>query len=92
MPAGIGAELSLNDRAGIPFFFGEDQARYLIAAPSGETERILADAAKAGVPVFLLGRTGGADLVLDAGQRVPVARLREAHESWFPGYMEAAAR
>jgi phosphoribosylformylglycinamidine synthase len=92
MPAGIGAELSPNDRAAIPFLFGEDQARYLVAAPSDEAERIVADATKAGVPAARLGRTGGADLVVGGENRVPVARLREAHEAWFPRYMEAAAR
>jgi phosphoribosylformylglycinamidine synthase subunit PurL len=92
MPGGIGAELLYNERAGIPFFFGEDQARYLIAAPAAGAEQILAEAAKAGVPASRLGRTGRADLILAPDKRVAVARLREAHEAWFPGYMEAGPR
>ena len=68
----------VGDRAGIPFFFGEDQARYLIAAPSGEATRILSDAAKAGVPAFRLGQTAGINLVIGDERRVAVARLREA--------------
>jgi phosphoribosylformylglycinamidine synthase len=91
MPALIGAELFANQKASIPFYFGEDQARYLIAAPWAVSEQILAEAAKAAVPVLRLGRTGGADLVVDSGKRVPVAKLRAAHESWFPRYMEAVA-
>jgi phosphoribosylformylglycinamidine synthase subunit PurL len=92
MPRGIGAEVSLGERDDIPFFFGEDQGRYLIAAPSAAAERILAEAAKANVPAFRLARTKGADLILAPDKRVAVAQLREAHESWFPGYMDAAAR
>jgi phosphoribosylformylglycinamidine synthase len=92
MAGGIGAELLYNERAGIPFFFGEDQARYLIAAPAADAEQLLAEAAKAGVPASRLGRTGRVDLILGPDKRIGVARLREAHESWFPRYMEAAAR
>ena len=92
MPGGIGADLSPNERGDIPFLFGEDQARYLIAAPPAEAERIMADAAKAAVPGFRLGRTGGADLILAPDKRAAVRRLREAHESWFPRYMEAGPR
>jgi phosphoribosylformylglycinamidine synthase subunit PurL len=92
MPRGIGAEVPLGERDDIPFFFGEDQARYLIAAPPAAAERILAEAAKANVPAFRLARTKGADLILAPNKRVGVAQLRQAHESWFPGYMDAAAR
>jgi phosphoribosylformylglycinamidine synthase len=92
MPGGIGAELSYNERAGIPFFFGEDQARYLIVAARAEAEQILTEAAKAAVPVLRLGRTGGVDLILGPDKRIAVSQLRTAHESWFPGYMDAAAR
>ena len=93
MPRGIGAEVPLGERDDIPFFFGEDQGRYLIAAPpAAEAERILAEAAKANVPVFRLARTKGADLILAPDKRVGVAQLRQAHESWFPGYMDEAAR
>jgi phosphoribosylformylglycinamidine synthase len=90
MAGGIGASVgqaSLPDA--IPFWFGEDQARYLIAAPFAEAEKIMAEAVKAGVPAAELGKTGGDVLVLDDKDSVPVARLRAAHEGWFPAYMAA---
>jgi len=36
-----------------------------------------------------LGKTGGTDLVIDDKERVAVARLRAAHEGWFPKFMKA---
>ncbi|MEA2823584.1 MAG: phosphoribosylformylglycinamidine synthase subunit PurL [Alphaproteobacteria bacterium] len=92
MSALIGAELFANERAGVPFFFGEDQARYLVAAPWAVSEQILAEAAKAAVPVLRLGRTGGVDLILAPDKRIAISQLWTAHEAWFPGYMEAGPR
>ena len=43
----------------IPFWFGEDQARYLIAAPFAEAEKIVAEARAAYIFVAELGKTGG---------------------------------
>lgn len=44
------------------FLFGEDQARYLVAAPQAVAERLLADAKAAGVPALRLGVAGGRHL------------------------------
>ena len=43
----------------IAFWFGEDQARYLIAAPFAEAEKIVAEARAAYIFVAELGKTGG---------------------------------
>src|ERR1700748_1785970 len=60
MPKGIGARIG---QAGlpdaIPFWFGEDQARYVIAAPFAEAEKIVAQVRAAFIPVAELGKTGG---------------------------------
>jgi len=88
MAGGIGAELR-RENAGIAFFFGEDQARYLLAVPAREGESILAEAAKAAVPAELLGTTKGDALSLGRGVGITVAALRAAHESWFPAFMAA---
>lgn len=89
MAGGIGAELTLEGRAGIPFFFGEDQARYLLAVPAGEGETILAEAANASVPALVLGMTKGDALTLKTGTSITIAELRTAHEFWFPAFMAA---
>jgi phosphoribosylformylglycinamidine synthase len=85
---GIGASVGQAAIAGaIPFWFGEDQARYVAAAPFAEAEKIVAEARAAGIAVAELGKTGGTDIVIDDKDRIAVARLRTAHEGWFPKFM-----
>ncbi|MGE3305560.1 MAG: phosphoribosylformylglycinamidine synthase subunit PurL [Rhizobiaceae bacterium] len=91
MASGIGAEIEGPARAtaGIPFFFGEDQGRYLVTVPfNDETLLPLVDEARAlGIRAPCIGRTGGAELKLAGSRAIPVAELRAAHESWFPAFM-----
>jgi len=86
MASGIGAQLSMPDD-GIAALFGEDQARYVLTVGEKRAAAILADAKRAGVPARIIGTTGGADLVLPNGDKLMIARLRNAHEAWFPLYM-----
>ncbi len=72
------------------FWFGEDQARYVLAAPAAEADRILAEAKAAGIPAQKLGQTGGAALKIDGEDPQLVAGLRQAHEAWLPKLMSAA--
>jgi len=86
MASGIGAQLSMPDD-GIAALFGEDQARYVLTVGEKRAAAILSDAKRAGVPARIIGTTGGADLVLPNGDKLMIARLRNAHEAWFPLYM-----
>ncbi|HEY2835935.1 MAG TPA: phosphoribosylformylglycinamidine synthase subunit PurL, partial [Rhizomicrobium sp.] len=88
LKSGIGADIgqaSLPDA--IPFFFGEDQARYVIAAPFAEAEKIVEEARAAYIPVAELGKTGGDAIVVNDKDRVTLAKLRDTHEGWFPRFM-----
>jgi phosphoribosylformylglycinamidine synthase len=85
LAGGIGAMMSGD--TSIPFLFGEDQARYLVAVASGDAQGVLADARDAGVPAQHLGQTGGAMLALASGERAAIAALRAAHEAWLPDLM-----
>jgi phosphoribosylformylglycinamidine synthase len=71
------------------WLFGEDQARYLVTLP--QAAELLDAAAAAGVPALELGSTGGAELILPGSAPISLARLREAHEGWLPGYMGGPA-
>jgi phosphoribosylformylglycinamidine synthase len=70
------------------FFFGEDSGRYVVAAPRATAERLIANAARAGVPALRLGVTGGSTLALSGEEPIAIAELRAAFESWLPAYME----
>jgi phosphoribosylformylglycinamidine synthase len=91
MASGIGAELEAPPSAAHAFWFGEDQARYVVTVPEGEAEAVMAEARKAGVPVRRLGTTGGDALTLAGERPILVAKLGESFEGWFPAYMAGAA-
>jgi phosphoribosylformylglycinamidine synthase len=67
------------------FWFGEDQARYLLAVEDAAS--LLAAAAAAGVPAARLGVSGGGDLTLPSGDTISLARLRAVHEQTLPSLM-----
>ena len=89
MAGGIGATIS-DCPAALPahaFLFGEDQARYVLAAERETAAEILAGAAARGIPAAAVGVTGGDSLTLPGGEAISVAELRTAHEGWLPAYM-----
>jgi phosphoribosylformylglycinamidine (FGAM) synthase-like enzyme len=91
MASGIGAALTAP--AGLArhaFWFGEDQARYVVTVPANDADRILSDAKLAGIPALKLGLTGGNALKLDGEDPFPAGRLRELNEAWLPKLMGAA--
>ena len=91
MASGIGAVLE--NPSGIPlhsFWFGEDQARYIVTAKSvtaKSADAVVQRARAASVPVLRLGATGGHVLAFGEERPVPVADLKERHERWLPAYM-----
>jgi phosphoribosylformylglycinamidine synthase len=82
----VGVALTLADGATHAQLFAEDQARYLIAA--ADAGPVLAAAKAAGVPAVAIGRAGGEALSVEGLFTLPLARLRQAHEGWMPGYMD----
>jgi phosphoribosylformylglycinamidine synthase len=88
MAAGIGAAIDMpNGVSALPALFGEDQGRYLVTARRDNLDTLFARAAAAGVFAPRIGTTGGGDLKLGALAVISVAKLREAHENWFPAFM-----
>ncbi len=89
MASGIGATLEAAP-AGLPahaFWFGEDQARYVVTAPALALPEIEAAAKEAGIAALRLGFTGGEQLTLPGERPISVAELKKRHESWLPDYM-----
>ena len=66
--------------------FGEDQGRYLVSLEDG-TDEVVSRAMAAGIPVRIIGRTGGDELRLTDYVVWPLQRLQDLHESWLPAYM-----
>jgi phosphoribosylformylglycinamidine synthase len=93
MASGIGAELDPVP-AGLPnhaFWFGEDQARYVVTAALENLPKIEKLAANAGVKLRLLGRSRGKQLTVSSENPILVSSLQARHESWLPEYMGSPA-
>jgi phosphoribosylformylglycinamidine synthase subunit PurL len=88
--SGKGAKVSLEESRGPAhaLLFGEDQSRYVIAVPADLANFVCASAEGSGIFFRRIGTVEGTSLVVDDLISLPVSRLHEAHESWFPSYMD----
>ncbi|MEM7462056.1 MAG: phosphoribosylformylglycinamidine synthase subunit PurL [Pseudomonadota bacterium] len=72
--------------------FGEDQARYLLAVKAEYAPEIEKAAKQDSLPLLKIGSFGGHRLQIADLVDISVEDLREAHESWFPAFMDGQAR
>ena len=89
MASGLGAMLE-TPASGIPphaFWFGEDQARYVVIIRAAEVANVLTAAKAAGIPIQRLGVTGGKSLILPGNNPILIAQLVQLFEGWLPRYM-----
>jgi phosphoribosylformylglycinamidine synthase subunit PurL len=92
MASGIGAVLQApHDMPGHAFWFGEDQARYVITVRADAVNEIDRLARIWFAPIRRLGATGGPALAIDGERALPVADLRTRFEAWLPAYMAGPA-
>ena len=69
------------------FWFGEDQARYIVTVPAAKAKAVLERARDASVLVSNIGTTGGDTLAISGERAIAVATLRDKSEGWLPNYM-----
>lgn len=69
------------------FWFGEEQARYVLAV--SDAPALLGAASAAGIPARRLGTASGHDLTLPDGTTISAARLRDLHGRFFSAWMDA---
>jgi phosphoribosylformylglycinamidine synthase II len=91
------AEMALAGDAGVDltapetshaFWFGEEQARYVLSVESAQDRAaLLAAAAQAGIPAVEIGRANGnGKLTHSDTVAISLPQLREAHERFFPSW------
>ena len=86
LASGIGMTLDAGGEAQSPAaLFGEDQARYLVAA--ARPEELLQAARATSIAARIVGKAGGEALVASGLFSIPLDRLRAAHEGWLPALM-----
>jgi len=92
MASGIGATVNaLNDAHPVSVFYGEDQGRYVLTIRESDLDAVQSRATAAGVFCPWIGRTGGSSVKLGNARPVSIDQLRDAHESWFPQFMDGKA-
>ena len=67
------------------FWFGEDQARYVVTASNADA--VAQRAKAAAVPLTRLGATGGRVFAVDGERPLRVGDLLSGFEGWLPAYM-----
>jgi hypothetical protein len=72
------------------YWFGEDQARYIVTVREEQTGLVLAKMKGASVPCIRIGTTEGEAIALAGEAVVPVASLKAGFERWLPAYMSGA--
>jgi phosphoribosylformylglycinamidine synthase len=93
LASGIGARLygAPNFLSEAGFWFGEDQARYVVTLKADQFDDLGVRAKAAGVAVRRLGVTHGNALTLPGERPILLHALRERHEGWLPAYMAGGA-
>ncbi|WGD55678.1 phosphoribosylformylglycinamidine synthase subunit PurL [Bradyrhizobium sp. CB1650] len=93
MASGIGARLLAAPTALISqaYWFGEDQARYVVTVPEAEAGRVLAKMRGCEVPCVRIGTTGGDAIAIAGEAPVAIDTLRASFERWLPEYMSGKA-
>jgi phosphoribosylformylglycinamidine synthase len=93
MASGIGATLDAvpEDTPGHAFWFGEDQARYVVTVPADRAEAVVKRVAGASVPVHRIGSTGGEVIAIPGERAIVVKALAARFEGWLPDYMSGNA-
>jgi phosphoribosylformylglycinamidine (FGAM) synthase-like enzyme len=80
----IGAEISAEGDIG--FWFGEDQARYVLAVTADKAADL--EALADGLPLSKIGVTTGTELKFGDTVTISVEQLHELNEGWFPALMQ----
>jgi len=96
------AELSLSSNVGshlntagdIPahaYFFGEDQARYVLSVNNDIAADIVQAAIDKGITASVVGTVGGTRISASGAHDMAVDDVRRRHEDWLPGLMAKAS-
>jgi phosphoribosylformylglycinamidine synthase len=69
------------------YFYGEDQARYIVTAAPDKAKAICMESQQAGVACKIIGLTGGNALTIGSSTAILLDDLRWGHEAWLSDYM-----
>ncbi|CAM5456689.1 Phosphoribosylformylglycinamidine synthase subunit PurL [Streptomyces canarius] len=82
MASGIGAMLDAAPEQTLPhaWWFGEDQARYIVTVPVEHLLTVMSKLKAVGVPCVEIGKTGGREIVIEGETPVAIETLKAARK------------
>ncbi len=91
LAAGIGVDIhrAPNSCPISGWYFGEDQARYLLAVDPNSVNPILSTAEGKGIFAAQIGTFGGTKVSSNDGLNLELSKIRSTYEAWLPGLMES---
>lgn len=69
------------------YWFGEDQARYVVAVAAGDVSSVTADLADKGIVCCQIGTVGGKELSIAGLGSIEISKLSGAHEAYLPNLL-----
>jgi phosphoribosylformylglycinamidine synthase subunit PurL len=92
----LGCSVRLQDHIRLDaLLFGETQGRIVVTTSQARAKKVIALAIKRGVKAAVIGRTGGSDIVVEAGRReplrIPVLKAFEAWKKAIPAHYAVKA-
>ncbi len=91
MSSGIGLQIDrpAGNMALSGWYFGEDQARYLLAVDENSVNPILSTADGKGIKASRIGTFKGGRMTSNDGLDLALSDIRAIYEAWFPALMES---
>ncbi len=90
LAGGFGAEIqpsTMNDLPDHAYYYGEDQARYVITVSSDNADSVIEKAKGTGVPITKIGMVQKNHLTIGDQAPILLDDIRASHESWLPQMM-----
>ncbi len=85
MRHGLGLSSDMQGDAG--YWFGEDQARYVVQVSADHVAAFTEKAARDNVFIAKIGEIGGSDLTINDTLLISIEELNQINESWLPDLM-----
>jgi phosphoribosylformylglycinamidine synthase len=85
MRHGLGLSSDMQGDAG--YWFGEDQARYVVQVSADHVAAFTEKAARDNVFIAKIGEIGGSDLTITDTVLISIEELNQINESWLPDLM-----
>jgi len=90
MSSNIGVELKASfDMPAHAWYFGEDQARYLLSVGENSVNPVISTADNLGISAKIVGKVGGEMIKAEKAFNVSLSETRRINGEWLPNLMNS---